>query len=214
MVDQNDDTKVGNNIPHNPPPNDPVPPQNRPPNDPLPPQNPPRIEDLINENLTELRGLRRTYNSVPTLAPMLSMLNTIVDNIETLMNQQNAALHWCDEMHEMFDDGLCYDEVAALNISKDALVALFVNPKIGLQVNRKKPKLSIKWCTNDTIRANFWDRWWMVFDIPPHGNLDIPFYFLRKLYAEFVLKLKVNYWSMKPNMVVGLGAHRDRPFFQ
>ena len=49
MVDQNDDTEAHNNIPHNPPPNDPVPPQNRPPNDPLPPQNPPRIEDLINE---------------------------------------------------------------------------------------------------------------------------------------------------------------------
>ena len=57
MVDQNDDTEAGNNIPHNAPPNDPVPPQNYPPNDPLPPQNPPRIEDLINENLTELRGL-------------------------------------------------------------------------------------------------------------------------------------------------------------
>ena len=57
MADQNDDTKAQNNIPHNPPPNDPVPPQNCPPNDPLPPQNPPRIEDLINENLTELRGL-------------------------------------------------------------------------------------------------------------------------------------------------------------
>ena len=57
MTNQNDDTEAGNNIPHNPPPNDLVPPQDRPPNDPLHPQNPPRIEDLINENLTELRGL-------------------------------------------------------------------------------------------------------------------------------------------------------------
>lgn len=87
MADQNDDTKAGNNIPHNPPPNDPVPPQNHPPNHPLPPQNPPRIENLINENLTELRGLHKTYNNVPTLAHMLSTLNTIVDNIETLTNQ-------------------------------------------------------------------------------------------------------------------------------
>ena len=124
---------------------------------------------------------------------MLSMLDTIMDNIETLTNEQNAALHWCDQMHAMFDDGLDYDEVAALNISKDDLVSLFANPKIGLQVDHKKSKLSIKWYTNDTIRANFWDRWWMVFDIPPRGNLVIPFYFLRKLYVEFVLKLKVNY---------------------
>ena len=117
-------------------------------------------------------------------------------------------------MHEMFDDGLDYDEVVALNISKDDLVSLFVNPKTNLQVDRKKPKLSIKWCTNDTIRANFWDHWWMVFDIPPHSNLEVPFYFLRKLYAKFVLGLKVNYWSMKSNMGVRGGAPQDRPFSQ
>ena len=132
------------------------------------------------------------------------MLNTIVDNIETLTNHQNVALHWRDEMHKMFDDCLDYDEVAALNITKDDLASLFVSPKMGLPVDPKKSKLSIKWCTNDAIRANFWDRWWMVFDIPPHGNLDIPFYFCRKLYVEFVLKLKLNYWRMKANMGLGL----------
>ena len=93
MANQNDDTEAGNNIPHNPLPNNQVPTQNLAPNDPLPPQNPPQIEDLINENLTKLRGLHRTYNNIPALAPMLSTLNTIVDNIETLTNQQNAALH-------------------------------------------------------------------------------------------------------------------------
>ena len=66
---------------------------------------------------------------------MSSMLNTIVDNIETLTNEQNVALHWHDEMHAMFDDGLDYDEVAALNISKDDLVSLFANPKTSLQVD-------------------------------------------------------------------------------
>ena len=130
------------------------------------------------------------------------------------MNQKNVALHWRDEMHTMFDDGLDYDEVAALNITKDDLASLFANPKMGLLVNPKKSKLLIKWCTNDTIHADFWDFYWMVFDIPPHGNLDIPFYFLRKLYVELVLKLKVNYWSMKPNMGIGLGAPQDRPSSQ
>jgi len=155
--------------------------------------------------------LRTIYNNVPTLAPTLSMLNIIVDNIETLTNQQNVTIHWHDKMHEMFDDGLDYDEVVALNITKDDLASLFANPKMGLPIDPKKSKLSIKWYTNDAIHANFWDHWWMVFDIPPHGNLDIPFYFLRKLYAEFVLKLKVNYWSMKPNMGVGLGALKIDP---
>ena len=129
MADQNDDTKARNNIPCNPPPNDPIPPQNRPPNDPLPPQNPSRIEDLINENLTELRGLHRTYNNAPALAPILSMLNTIVDSIETLTNEQNSTLQWFNEMHELFDDGLDYDEVVALNINEEDMVILFADPK-------------------------------------------------------------------------------------
>ena len=84
----------------------------------------------------------------------------------------------------MFDDGLDYDKVVALNITKKNLASLFANLKTGLLVEPKKSKLSIKWCTNDAIRANFWDCWWMVFDIPPHGNLDIPFYFLRLLEHE------------------------------
>ena len=66
------------------------------------------------------------------------MLNTIVDNIETLTNQQNVALHWRDEMHEMFDDGLDYDEVAALNITKEDLASLFANLKTGIPVDPKK----------------------------------------------------------------------------
>ena len=79
----------------------------------------------------------------------------------------------------MFDDGLDYDEVVALNITKDDLSSLFANPKMGIPVDSKKFKLLIKWCTNDAIHANFWDHWWMVFDIPPHRNLEVPFYFLR-----------------------------------
>ena len=141
MADSNDNNEPRTNVPHNPPPNDLVPPQNCPPNDPLPPQNPPQIEVLIFEKLVKLRVLRTTYNTIPTSAPMLSTLNTMVDNIETLTDHQNVALHWCDEMYAMFDDVLDYDEVAALNISKDDLVDLFVNPKTGLQVNCKKPKL-------------------------------------------------------------------------
>lgn len=58
MADLNDvdNTEPWNRVPQNPLSNDPIPPQNPPPNDPLPPQNPSQIEDLIQEDLTELRG--------------------------------------------------------------------------------------------------------------------------------------------------------------
>ena len=36
----------------------------------------------------------------------------------------------------------------------------------------------------------------MVFDEDPHGNRDIPFYFLRNLYAEFILGKHVNYFDI------------------
>ena len=36
----------------------------------------------------------------------------------------------------------------------------------------------------------------MVFDEDPHGNRDIPFYFLRKLSAEFILGKHVNYFDI------------------
>ena len=94
----------------------------------------------------------------------------------------------------------------ALNITKDDIVNLFVDPKLSKLVEHTKPKLSIKWCTNEAMRVNFWDHWWLVFEKPPHNNLEVPFYFIRKLYAKFILGLKVNYWSMRSNMGVGGGA--------
>ena len=81
---------------NDPPPN--VVPKNNP-QPPLPPQNPPQIQDLIEENLSWLRVVQQTYNTIPSLSPMLATLNTIVANIETLIEQHDAALHWCDEMH-------------------------------------------------------------------------------------------------------------------
>ena len=124
---------------------------------------------------------------------MLSTLNTIVDNIEALTNEHNATLHWREEMHAMFDDGLDYDEVATLNITKDDIVNLFVYPKTSKLVEYTKLKLSIIWCTNEAMHATFWDRWWMVFDKPPHNNLEVSFYFIKKNYTKFVLDLKVKY---------------------
>ena len=54
------------------------------------------------------------------------------------------------------------------------------------------------------------DRWYMVFNEYPHGNRDIPFYFLRKLYAEFILGKHVNYFDILEFQGVGHGMPRDR----
>ena len=45
----------------------------------------------------------------------------------------------------------------------------------------------------------------------PHNDLEVPIYFLRKLYVEFIKGLKANYWSMKMNTSIGAGAPQDKP---
>ena len=54
------------------------------------------------------------------------------------------------------------------------------------------------------------DRWYMVFDEDPHGNRDIPLYFLGKLYAEFILGKHVNYFDILEFQGVGHGLPQDR----
>ena len=58
-------------------------------------------------------------------------------------------------MHEMFDDGLDYDEVATLNITKDDLVALFANPKTGLPVDKKNPNYRLNGAQMTPYVQNF-----------------------------------------------------------
>ena len=54
------------------------------------------------------------------------------------------------------------------------------------------------------------DCWYMVFDEDPHGNKDIPFYFLRKLYVEFILGKQVNYFDILEFQGIGHGIPQDR----
>ena len=50
----------------------------------------------------------------------------------------------------------------------------------------------------------------MVFDEDPHGKRDIPLYFLRKLYAEFILGKHVNYFDILEFHGVGRGMPQNR----
>ena len=55
------------------------------------------------------------------------------------------------------------------------------------------------------------DRLYMVFDIPPHNNKEVPLYFLQKLYAKFVIGKHVNYFDMLGFQGVGRGVPQHRP---
>ena len=96
-----------------------------------------------------------------------------------------------------YSDELSYREVHNLKISKGNFKSYFVNPKMGEEINERKPHISIRWCTHPRISTHFWEWWWMVFDHPPHANHEVPMYFLKKLWAEFELGLKSNYFDIK-----------------
>ena len=53
------------------------------------------------------------------------------------------------------------------------------------------------------------DSWYMVFNEDAHGNKDIPFYFLRKFYAEFIFGKHVNYFDILEFQGVGHGIPHD-----
>ena len=50
----------------------------------------------------------------------------------------------------------------------------------------------------------------MVFVVPLHNNMEIPLYFLRKKYAEFVLVKYINYFDMLEFHVVGRRMPQNR----
>ena len=50
----------------------------------------------------------------------------------------------------------------------------------------------------------------MVFDHPPHANHEVTMYFLRKLWVEFELGLKHNYFDIRSFQGVGGGMPQDR----
>ena len=108
-------------------------------------------------------------------------------------------------MHAFYSDGLSYREVHNLKIGKGNFKSYFINPKMGEDINERKPHISIRWCTHPRIEAHFWKWWWMVFDHPPHANHEVPMYFLRKLWVEFELGLKPNYFDIKSFQGVGGG---------
>ena len=54
------------------------------------------------------------------------------------------------------------------------------------------------------------DRWFMVFDKTPNNNMEVPLYFLRKLWAESVLGLHVNYFDINEFHRASVRSSQDR----
>jgi hypothetical protein len=115
-----------------------------------------------------------------------------------------------DSRRQFYTNGISYKDVKKMKIIKDMLFSLFRDPSNGMTPLVSKPHISIDWCIEPRIEENWMDRWDMVFDEDPHGNRDIPLYFVRKLYVEFILGKHVSYFEILEFQGIGRGMTQNR----
>ena len=152
----------------------------------------PNAEILI--ELAQLRGLSTAFSGGDRIRRSLaSTLDAIVETITLSNNILYDITSYRERKRREYADGLSYSAIKKLKITKEHIFSLFRDPHMRVQIGAH---ISIEWCTYQPFVDNWMDRWYMVFDMPPHNNREIPLYFLRKMYAEFVLGKHVNYFDI------------------
>ena len=162
--------------------------------------------------LAQLRGLSIAFSGGDRIHRSLaSTLDAIVETILLSSNILYDITSYRERKRQEYVDGLDYNAIKKLKITKELVSALFRDPQMGEIPNANRPHISIEWCTFQPFVYSWMDRWYMVFDMPPHNNREIPLYFLRKMYAEFVLGKHVNYFDILPFQGIGGGMPQNRP---
>ena len=167
--------------------------------------------DILIE-IARLRGISAFFRDGDESRRFLSRtMDAIVDTIARSTNVLYDITSYREQKRREYEDGLDYNAVKKLKITKEALFGLFRDPRTGEIPNSTKAHISIEWCIYQPILDNWMNRWYMVFDMPPHNNREMPLYFLQKMYAEFVLHKHVNYFSHLEFQGIGGGMPQNQP---
>ena len=153
----------------------------------------------------QLRGMREL-----ACLSLVSSLDTMITSIEETQSQLTGITDYRTRMREFYSTGLSKEGVTNLNISKQELFSRFHNPRDKTVPHVTKRRICMDWCIYKPWRDHWMDRWFMVFDKAPNNNMQVPLYFLRKLWAEFVLGLHVNYFDITEFQGTGLGSSQSR----
>ena len=111
----------------------------------------------------------------------LSLSDSLLTIFYTIARSNDALysiISYMERKRQQYADGLSYNEVKKMKITKSHIYTLFRVLGMDDILERTKPHISIEWCTFPPIRDNWTDIWYMVFDIPPHNNNEVPLYFL------------------------------------
>jgi hypothetical protein len=133
-------------------------------------------------------------------------LDTIVSSIASAQGKLTSISEYRARMFDYYRTDIDKNQVRDLNITKQDLMSLFIDPRTGLQPPVNKRCICMDWCIHQQFKDNWMDRWFMVFDKPPCNNREVPLYFLRKLWEEFILGHHVNYFDIGEFQGVGLGS--------
>jgi hypothetical protein len=125
----------------------------------------------------DLRGTRE-----PSQLSLATSLDAIVSSIASSQGKLTSISEYRARMFDYYRTGLDKNQVRDLNITKQDLMSLFIDPRSGLQPPVNKRHICMDWCIHQQFRDNWMDRWFMVFDKPPCNNREVPLYFLRKLW--------------------------------
>ena len=152
----------------------------------------------INEGLQSLKDLSWKLRGMrePAHLSLLSSLDTMITSIEETQSQLTGITNYRTRMREFYSIGLSKEGVTNLNISKQELLSKFRNPRDNTVPPVTKRRICMDWCIYQPWRDHWTDQWFMVFDKAPNNNMEVPLYFLHKLWAEFVLRLHVNYFDI------------------
>ena len=128
----------------------------------------------------------------PSIVSLSTSLEIIVNSIASDQERLTSIYDYREQMYEYYSIGLDRNQVKELGISKQQILSIFRDPRNGQELPLTKKHISIDWCIHPQISQNWMDRWYMVFDKPPCNNMEMPLYFLRKLWVDFIMRNHVN----------------------
>ena len=106
----------------------------------------PNAEILI--ELARLRNISASFRGGNEMRRSLaSTMDAIVDTISPSTNSVYDITSYREWKIREMVDGLDYDAIKKLRISKELMFALFKDPRTGEIPDTRKPHISIEWCT-------------------------------------------------------------------
>lgn len=155
-------------------------------------------EDQLHQDLNELRVLRDELKSTkePSRVFLASSLQNIIESINIAHSEITNLSQYRARMREHYSIGMSKEQIKDLNINKAQLYSKFIVPSTGQPLDVRRRRVCMDWCIYQPWRDNWRNRWFMVFDRPPCNNLEVPQYFLQKLWAKFELGYHANYFDI------------------